>query len=132
MAVGDERAHAELVGPGEGLAVVRIGGRRVRRVGLRGDLAEEAQDPGFVAALPLAAGELDGPLGHRNRIVPTTGQEVRFPEMAEEQRVVCDARHCGVGHRLLQEGGALVEATREGIRIAEMGRRDVDEGPTLE
>jgi hypothetical protein len=43
VAVGDERTHPKLIGAGESLAVVRVGGRQVKRVGLRGDLTEEAE-----------------------------------------------------------------------------------------
>jgi hypothetical protein len=43
VTVGSEWAYPELAGPGEGLAVVRVGGLQVGLVGLRGDLAEEAE-----------------------------------------------------------------------------------------
>ena len=57
--MGLERAHAQRLGEGEGLAVVAygwlgLGGRLARRA-----LAEEPQCPGLVAALLILAGELE-------------------------------------------------------------------------
>jgi hypothetical protein len=50
-----------------------LGGRQVEGIGLRSDLAEEAQDPGFVAALLLPVGEVEGAPGDRGRVVPAAG-----------------------------------------------------------
>jgi hypothetical protein len=80
VAVGGERAHAELVGPGEGLAVMSLRRLQIGRVGVGGDLAEEAQDPGLVATLLLLVREVEGAPGDRERVVPAAGQEMRLPE----------------------------------------------------
>lgn len=52
VTMGGERAQPELVGPGEGLPVVRLGRLLIRRVGVRGDLAKKAQNPGLESHRP--------------------------------------------------------------------------------
>jgi hypothetical protein len=79
----------------------RRGDRRIGRVGLRGHLAEEAEHPGFVAALLLALREVEGTPGDGERVVRAAGQEVRFPKVGQEERMVGDARRRGISHRLL-------------------------------
>jgi len=127
VAVGDQGAHAELLGPEKGLAVVRFGGVQVGRVGLRGDLTEEAQNPGLVAAFLLPMCEVETTAGGRERIIRAASQEVRLTEVGHEKRMVGAARRPRVGERLLQEGHALGEAPRQRVRIPEMPSRDVEE-----
>jgi hypothetical protein len=55
VTVGGERPHPELVGPRESLTVVCLSGLHVRRIGVRGDLAEEAEGPRLMAAFPSLA-----------------------------------------------------------------------------
>jgi hypothetical protein len=43
--VGLERAHAKLVGQGEGLLVVVFGRLGLRRIMMYGDVAEESEGP---------------------------------------------------------------------------------------
>jgi hypothetical protein len=52
MAVGLERAHADRLGQGEGLAVVALGRLDLRGAAVRGDVAEEPQGIRLIA-LPL-------------------------------------------------------------------------------
>ena len=77
VAVRDERTHPKLIGPGESLAVLRVGGLQVKRVGLRGDLTEEAEDPPLVAALLLPLREIESAPGDRARVVSAAGQQMR-------------------------------------------------------
>jgi hypothetical protein len=77
---------------------------------VRRDLTEEPEAPRLVAALLLLPGKVAGALGHRNCVVPSAGQEVRLPEVGQQERMVGNARRRGVGQRLLQEGQALGEA----------------------
>ena len=62
--------------PRHGPSVTRVG-----RIGVRGDLAEEAEDPRLVAALLLAVCEIEGAPGDLQRLVPAAGQEMRLPEV---------------------------------------------------
>ena len=43
--MGHERAHAEFLGQGKGLLMVRFSGRDVQRVPTHGNLAEQPQGP---------------------------------------------------------------------------------------
>jgi hypothetical protein len=63
VAVGLERAHAQLLGQGEGLAVVAGGGLDLCRRLARRALAQEPQGPGLVAALLVLAGEVESLCG---------------------------------------------------------------------
>src|SRR5262252_1060312 len=51
MAVGDEGAHGELFGQGEGLTVMVFGDHGIESVGMGRDVAEEVQRVGRKAAL---------------------------------------------------------------------------------
>jgi hypothetical protein len=82
VAVGDERTHPKLVGPGESLAVVRVGGLQVKRIGLGDDLTEEADDPRLVAALLLPLREIDGALSDRPRVVAELRDAEKRPDSA--------------------------------------------------
>jgi len=48
---------------------------------MRGDVAEEAQDPRFVAPFLLQVREVEGALGDRHRIVPAAGRELCLAEI---------------------------------------------------
>src|SRR5262245_18767552 len=131
MTVGSERAHPELLGPGEGLAVLRRGRLLIRRVGLRGDLAEETSHPGLVAALLLAVREVERAAGDFERALSAAVQQMRLREIGEEERMVARAGCPGVGERLLHDGHAFREATHQRICIAEMPAGDVEGQPHL-
>ena len=95
VAVRLERAHAQLLGQGEGLAVVAGGrlalsGRLARRA-----LAEEPQRPGLVAALLVLAGELDSLRGTLARVFQAASQQIRLAEADDRRRqlpAVCSWR----------------------------------------
>ena len=70
---------------------------------MRGDLAEEAQDPRLVAPLLLPVREVEGPPRDRHRIIPAAGQKMRLAELGQKERMVDDARRLGVCERLLGE-----------------------------
>ena len=108
-----------------------FGGPQVPKVGLRGNLAEEAEDPRLVAALRLPVREVEGAPGDRTRVVSAAGHQMRLAEVGQEERVVDGARRRGVGERLLHEDHALREAARQRIRVAEMPGRGVKEVPHL-
>ena len=53
--MGDEGAHAELVGQGQGLTVVVLGRLDLGRIAMRGDLAEQAESPRLVGPVTALA-----------------------------------------------------------------------------
>ena len=87
MAVGLERAHAQLLGQGEGLAVVGFGLRRLRRIAPRGDRAEEAQRIRLVATFLVRTGECERLLGEGVRLLQTAGQQLRLAEGETTERL---------------------------------------------
>ena len=60
VAVGDEGAHAKLLGEGEGFLVVLLGDLWLGGIAVRVDLAEKSESPRLVAALLSVAGEGEG------------------------------------------------------------------------
>jgi len=52
-------------------------------------------------------GEVKCAPGDRDRIIPAAGQEMRFAEVGQEERMVDAARRLGVHQRILHECHAL-------------------------
>jgi hypothetical protein len=75
-----ERTHAELLGQGEGLAVVGFSGFDLWGIAVRMELAEEPQGVGFVAPLLMGPGELQDALRLGVRLVQPASQQIRFAE----------------------------------------------------
>jgi hypothetical protein len=73
VAVGLERAHAECLGQGEGLAVVGFGVLALWRLAPRGNLAEEAQGIRLGAPLLVRMGERQRVLGEGMRLLQAAG-----------------------------------------------------------
>ena len=73
MAMGLERAHAEFLGQGEGLAVVRFGQCALQGIAMRCNIAEEPQGPRLASPLLVRVGEIKGTIGQRDRILYATG-----------------------------------------------------------
>ena len=104
--MGHERAHAELGGQGECPPVVLFGGLHVRRVGLRGNLAEEAEGPRLVTPLTALAGERQGAVGARAGVLDLVREQVRLAELHDTERVqVADPRGFVGCQRLLAARG---------------------------
>ena len=80
MAVGLERAHAEFLGQGEGLAVVIFSLIALRRLAPRRDLAQEAQGIRLVAAFLALTGERQRALGEGVCLLQAAGQHLRLPQ----------------------------------------------------
>src|SRR5882724_3328596 len=74
VAVSQERAHAELLGQREGLAVMGFSGLGLRKFALRSNLAEEAQDPCLLASKVALGGERQGTPGELNRLFSSSNQ----------------------------------------------------------
>ena len=73
VAVGHERPHAELLGQGEGLAVVGFRLRALRGLAPRRDLAKEAQCLRLVAAFLVRTGVRQRMLGEGVRLLQAAG-----------------------------------------------------------
>jgi hypothetical protein len=73
MTVGLERAHAQLLGQVEGLAVMIFGLFGLRGLALRGNLTEEAQGIRLVTAFLSRTGESQRPLGESMCLRQVTG-----------------------------------------------------------
>ena len=71
----------ELGGQGHGGAVVRFGRHRVRMVGMRRNLAEEAEGPRLVTALAALADELQAAVSRSAGVFELVGEEVRLAEL---------------------------------------------------
>src|SRR5262252_2718318 len=118
--MGDEGAHPELAGQGEGSIVVGLSCPRIRRAVFPGDVAEEAQTPRLAPSLLLPVRNVKRAPRDGNRITRVTGQE---------KQMVDGARGLGVHERFLYEDHAFLEAPRQRVRISEVRSRDVKEHP---
>ena len=86
MAVRLEWAHAQLLGQGEGLAVVAGGGLALGGRLARHTLTQEPQGPGLVAALLVLAGEVDSLRGALARLFQAASQQIRLAEAGDHER----------------------------------------------
>jgi hypothetical protein len=80
VAVGYKRAHAELLGQGEGLAVVSCSGLNFYGLAVRRNLAEEAQGIRLVAPFLVLTGERQHTLGEGVRLLQAAGQQLRLTQ----------------------------------------------------
>ena len=78
--MGLERAHAQFLGQGEGLAVVGFGLLDLWGLAMRGNLAEEAQGIRLVALFLVLTGERQRPLGEGMRLLQAAGQQMRLAQ----------------------------------------------------
>ena len=86
--MGLERAHAELLGQGQGLAVVGFGWLDLRRLAPRRNVAEEAQGIRLVAAFLVLTGERQRTLGEGVRLLQAAGQQLRLPQGETTERLI--------------------------------------------
>ena len=90
VAVGVERAHAEVGGQRVRVTVVGFCLRDTGRIAVRGDLAEEADRMSPHAALASITGDAERLLGAMGCIVRSASQQVRLAERGQQQRPVDD------------------------------------------
>src|SRR5205823_3069177 len=86
VTVGRERPRTELLGQGERLAVVALGLVGLWRVAVGGDLAQEAQRPGLVAAFLVVTGEIQSASGDMDGFIYATGPQVALAEIGQPER----------------------------------------------
>ena len=82
-----QRAHAEFLGQGEGLAVVGGGLVDVRGLAMHGDLAEEPAGMRLVAAARVGTGEFEEASGQRTRLVHAADEEQGLAQLGEHERM---------------------------------------------
>jgi hypothetical protein len=78
--VSHERAHPQLLGQGEGLAVVIFSLIALRMLAPRRNLAEEAQGIRLVATLLVGTGAGQRTLGEGARVLQAAGQQLPRPQ----------------------------------------------------
>ena len=83
VAVGDEGAHAELGGEGQGLAVVAFS---VLGAAGRRDVTGEAEGVGLAGPSPQPAGERQGLAGVAPGLVDPPGREAGHPRAQKSER----------------------------------------------
>ena len=117
VAVGHERAHAEFLGQGEGLAVVGFGLLDLRGITPCRNVAEEAQGIRLVATFLVRTGERQRPLGE-GAAPPPGGQPADAPPQERDDRAPgCLACHCRrLFHRLREQRHGVGDAPDQGIR----------------
>ena len=91
-----------------------------RGIAAGGDVAEEAEGPRFVAALPAVAGEAQHPPGNFESVVEPVGCGVRFAEIPEEDRLWGPEFHSVDGsQRVLQQRDAVSGPPRKRVGVAQ-------------
>ena len=80
VAVGDERAHAQLLGQGQGLAIVRLRGVGLDAVGMGRDVAEQSQELALHPPFPPLPSRREPVLGDPGGVRQPPVEEVRPAE----------------------------------------------------
>ena len=120
VAVGLERAHAQLLGQGEGLLVVGFGLRGIGGIGVSIDGAKLVQRERLVP--PVL--ELPGQVERLARVLPgllaTSHKTTDLAEPGDPAGMIAHLTPCGyLPDALLQQRAPLGEAPLEGIGIAQ-------------
>jgi hypothetical protein len=124
MTVSLERAHAEFLGQGEGLAVVVFSRLDLRGITPRRDLAEEAQGIRLVTPFLSLTGIRQHTLGQGVRLLQLAGQQLRLPQGETAERLMDDrSRGRDLLQRLREQRHGVGAAPGQGVCRAQ-GRRD--------
>jgi hypothetical protein len=86
VAVGLERAHAQLLGQGEGLAEVISGLLALQRLTLHRQLTEELNSIGFMTSFLVVTGMFEGAGGGHSRPLQAAGAQMRPAQGGEQRR----------------------------------------------
>ena len=84
--MGLERSHAELLGQGEGLAVVECSRRSVRGVAMCGDLAQESESPRLATAFLVLTAERQGAPSESARLGAAADEQIDLAQAGEGER----------------------------------------------
>jgi hypothetical protein len=117
-----QRAHAQVLGQGESLAVVASSLVDVQGLALHSNFAEEAMRMCLVAAPYLGTGELEKAASKRARFVHAADEEQGFAQLGEHKRLEDHAAPGGhTLQRLVQEREGLHYASGKSIRRSQDG-----------
>src|SRR5262245_14887909 len=128
-----QRAHANLLSQGEGLAVVGFGQRALRRRAPQRDLTEEAQGIRLIAPFLLRTGERQRTFGEGLRLLQTASHQLRFPQGETTERL--KTRSCcgnGLFQYLREQWHGVGDAPRQRVRRPQGWRHLGEPGPGLE
>ena len=121
---GLKGTHAQFLGQGERLLVVRFGLLSLRRLSLRCNLAKEPQGIGFVAPFLMGPGELQGTLRLGAASSSRPAQQIRLAQPDHPERMVEHETHRdGLRDRLLQQRQGLGGPSGERIGRPQETRR---------
>jgi hypothetical protein len=115
VAVGLERTHAQCLGQGERLLVVRFSLLGLRRLSLRCNLAKEPQGVGFVTPRLMGPRELQGTLRLSARLVQPTGAQIRLAQPNPQAHIAHEMHSDVLLNRLLQQRQGLGSPSGERI-----------------
>ena len=120
VAVGLERAHAQFLGQGEGLAVVGFG------LSLSGGSRRAAISPRRRRAYAwwprswCCTGKRQRTLGEGVRLLQAAGQQLRLPQGETTERLMADRFRCsGLFQRLREQRHGVGDAPGQGVRRAQ-------------
>jgi hypothetical protein len=99
VAVGNQRAHLQLLGQGEGLAVVISGLHALWRLAPRRNVAEETQGIRLVAPFLVLTGERQCRLSKGVCLLQAAGQQICLPQRETTEHL---KDHCSRRNALLQ------------------------------
>src|SRR5262245_23022160 len=117
VAVRLQRAHANLFGQGEGLAVVGFGLGNVRWIAMRGTVAQETVRMRLVAMPCVGAGEIEEAFGKGARLVHAVNEEQSLTQLGEHNSILEYAAPGGKAFQhLVQEWECLCNTPGKGIR----------------
>src|SRR5262245_8412986 len=122
VAVGDERAHAELIGQIESFAIQALRLVEIGRRAAGGDVGENPQDPCLPAAGTDATAGVKSVPGGRSGVAGAAAREIHLGEQL--LRPNYDRRPSGslrLVRRLLEEGQPFLDPADQGLRVAQVG-----------
>ena len=117
-----QRAHAHLFGQGEGLVVVGFGLGNVRRITMRGSVAQETVRMRLVTMPCVGAGEIEEAFGKSTRLVHAVNEEQGLAQLGEHNSVLEYTAPGGKAlQHLVQEWKRLRNTPGKGIRCPQDG-----------
>ena len=113
-----ERAHAKFFNQCYGLLVGGCGWFDLRGIAPCGDLAVQPQGVCLIGLLLGVTGTRQGTLGKLVCLLQATGQEIRFAEMGDPERIQAYGLRGSQLYDLFEQWLGLGEAARQRIGIA--------------
>src|SRR5262244_431350 len=111
--MGLERAHTQLFGECYGLLVGSGGWLDLQGSALRSDLTVQPQGVCLIGLLLAVTGACQGTLGKLVCLLQATGQEMRFAEMGDPERILAHKSSGSQLYGLFEQWLGLSEAARQ-------------------